>query len=118
MQLSNPIRRLAIAVSTVLAAISFSINPALGQALPPVQDSPDGPFYMPGEILIQFKATASDDQLKQALQQGALKVLRHIVTDAMRDAGQIGLTHAVTALPVEQVINALKHLPAIEFIQP
>jgi subtilisin family serine protease len=102
-----------LALSSVLLAGSvFAQVPAL------LQDEPGGPVYMGGEILVQFKADASDDQLLDVFRRGVLTVRRHIQTEAMKAVGHHGVTHMFTGLPVRQAIQALRNHPAVEFVEP
>ena len=100
------------------ALILFVTVPGYGQALPPVETTPGGPAYLPGEILVQFKANVTDQQLTGAFQQGRLGLIKHIQTPAMEDHGLIGLTRAATALPVETAVRILNNLPGVEFAEP
>jgi subtilisin family serine protease len=91
---------------------------AYSQALPPVQDTPDGPFYLPGEVLIKFVADVSDQQLDEVVRLAGVTSARHIHTAAMKARGDNGITQAFTTRPVAQAIQALQNHPAIEYAEP
>ena len=109
---SNPPRSLLFAVFLFTAALTY------GQALPPQASPGGGPAYAPGEILVQFKATVTDQQIGAAFQQAGLGLIKHIRTPAMEAHGQIGLTRALTAMPVPVAVEVLNRLPGVEFAEP
>lgn len=82
------------------------------------QDTPDGPAYIDGQLLVQFKATASDPQLSDAFKRGKLKLQRHLQTRAMNHSGQQGLTITWTDLPMKVALPLLKAHPAVAFAEP
>lgn len=88
------------------------------QPLALLQDEPGGPVYLGGQILIQFKPNATDAQLLDGVKRGALTLIKHIHTDAMKARNHPGVTHMWTGLPVRQTIQALKNHPAVEFAEP
>ncbi|MCL4177972.1 MAG: S8 family serine peptidase [Verrucomicrobia bacterium] len=98
--------------------ILLATVPGYAQALPSVAIAPAGPAYLPGEILVQFKAKVTDQQLTGAFQQAGLGLIEHVRTPTMADHGLIGLTRAATALPVETAVRILNHLPGVEFAEP
>jgi subtilisin family serine protease len=98
-------------------ALAFHLT-AYSQALPPVQDTPDGPFYLPGEVLIKFVADVSDQQLDEVVRLAGVTSARHIHTAAMKARGDNGITQAFTTRPVAQAIQALQNHPAIEYAEP
>ncbi|HYG33864.1 MAG TPA: S8 family serine peptidase, partial [Clostridia bacterium] len=69
-------------------------------------------------LIIQFKQTATDNDLADALTQGELEPHRHIHTDAMKAHGHHGFTHARTRKPLKEVIRKLRNHPAIEIAEP
>ncbi len=95
-----------------------ALNSAYAQALPPIAIKPGGPAYLPGEILVQFKADVTDAQLGEAFRRGGLNMIKHVQTPAMSDHGNIGLTHALTAMPVPVATRMLSNLPGVEFAEP
>lgn len=66
-----------------VSSILFVTGLAHGQALPPVEISPGGPRYQPGEVLVQFKDNVTDQQVAGVFQQGRLGLIKHIQTPAM-----------------------------------
>ena len=98
-------------------ALAFHLT-AYSQPLPPVQDTPDGPFYLPGEVLIKFAADVSDQHLDEVVRLAGVTSARHIHTAAMKARGDNGITQAFTTRPVAQAIQALRNHPAIEYAEP
>ncbi len=109
---SLKISMLAIVTMAAMSLTSFA------QALGPVQDSPDGPWYMPGEVLIKFRTNVTDLQLQGVVQAVGIQSARHIHTPAMKASGNAGITHAFIARPVAQAIQALRNHPAVEYAEP
>ncbi|MBI3852493.1 MAG: S8 family serine peptidase [Verrucomicrobia bacterium] len=102
-----------------LASINlFVATLCQGQALPPVEISPGGPRYRAGEVLVQFKADVTDQQLAGAFQQGRLGLIKHIQTPAMKAHGRIGITRTATVLSVPEAVRLLNRLPGVEFAEP
>ncbi len=110
----KPITRPAAALIALMAAILTTH----AQALPPVPITPGGPLHAPGEVLIQFKASVTQDQVNGAFRQAGLGLLKHIRTRAMQDRGEIGIVRALTALPVPVAVQLLNRLPGVEFAEP
>ena len=100
------------------ALILFATVLCQGQALPPVETTPDGQRYRAGEVLVQFKADVTDQQVAGAFQQGRLGLIKHIQTPAMRASGRIGLTRTATVLSVPEAVRRLNQLPGVEFAEP
>src|ERR1035437_1907568 len=100
------------------ALILFATVRCQGQALPPVETTPDGQRYRAGEVLVQFKADVTDQQVAGAFQQGRLGLIKHIQTPAMRASGRIGLTRTATVLSVPEAVRRLNQLPGVEFAEP
>jgi thermitase len=100
------------------SSILFVTVLAEGQALPPVEISPGGPRYQAGEVLVQFKADVTDQQLTGAFQQGRLGLIHHLQTPAMKAHGRIGLTRTATVLSVPEAVRRLNQLPGVEFAEP
>jgi subtilisin family serine protease len=73
---------------------------------------------VPGELIVRFKAGASDAQIDHGLKLGHLKPKRHLQTEGMQERGDIGLTLVETDDAPEQVIERLKNHPAIDFVEP
>ncbi len=105
---------------TMIAAFGWAVFalPAFSQALNPVASRTNTPAYKPGELLIKFKTGASDTQLQDAVTRAGASTFRQIHTRAMKDRGDRGITHADTAKPVDEALEALKNHPAVEYAQP
>lgn len=95
-------------------ATKAPIQLAPGQA----QDTPDGPLYMAGEVLVKFKADATDAQLEEAVRLAGITSARQLRTPVMRARGHNGITRAFTSRPVAQAIAALRNHPAVEYAEP
>ncbi|MBI3850000.1 MAG: S8 family serine peptidase [Verrucomicrobia bacterium] len=107
---------LTLAAGAVI--LLFATASGFAQALPPVGIAPGGPAYLPDELLVQFKANVTDQQLTGAFQQAGLGLIQHLQTPAMKDHGRIGLTHAATAMAVPAAVRLLNNLPGVEFAEP
>lgn len=124
MKQRNSLAKPALAATALLAGawqaaiVLFATVPGYSQALPRVEIAAGRPAYLPGEILIQFKANVTDQQLTGAYQQARLGLIEHARTPAMEDHGLIGLTRAATAMPVETAVRILNNLPGVEFAEP
>jgi len=100
------------------ALILFATVLCQGQALPPVETTPDGQRYRAGEVLVQFKGDVTDQQVAGAFQQGRLGLIKHIQTPAMKAHGRIGITRTTTVLSVPEAVRRLNQLPGVEFAEP
>ncbi|HWI56781.1 MAG TPA: hypothetical protein VNZ22_06120, partial [Bacillota bacterium] len=78
--------------------------------------------YQPGsaaeELIVQFKESATDNELADALAQAELEPRHHVHTRAMKDHGNPGFLRAATRLPLEQAIRKLKGHAAVAFAEP
>src|SRR4051812_43619950 len=86
----SPFKRLALLATLCLATIHF----ASAQ-----QISGD---YAPGELLIKFRANATDGQLLHAVQGARLKVLKHFV---LNNPQHPGVTHVSSELDVPTALR-------------
>src|SRR4051812_40177203 len=124
MKLSRFIKEKIYLLSTVLITGTPAMaadNPVPAQAAGvPEQAAAQGTQnkHVPGELIVQFKAAATDNEIADALAQAGLKVKKHIQTQAMKDRGHHGITHVTTELPVEEALKKLKGHPAVEFAEP
>ena len=100
------------------SSLLFVTALAQGQALPPVETTPDGQRYRAGEVLVQFKADVNDQEVAGAFQHGRLGLIKHIQTPAMRAHGRIGITRTATVLSVPEAVRRLNQLPGVEFAEP
>ena len=106
------------ALGLAATLLLLGATPGHGQALPPVEYAPDGTAFRRGEVLIQFKADVTDQQITGAFQRGRLGMIKHIQTPTMRDHGRIGITRVATALSVPEAVRLLSRLPGVEFAEP
>jgi subtilisin family serine protease len=100
------------------SSLLFVTALAQGQALPPVETTPDGHRYRAGEVLVQFKADVTDQQVTGAFQHGRLGLIKHIQTPTMKAHGRIGITRTATVLSVPEAVRRLNQLPGVEFAEP
>jgi thermitase len=100
------------------ALILFATVLCQGQALPPVETTPDGHRYRAGEVLVQFKEDVTDQQVAGAFEHGRLGLIKHIQTPAMKAHGRIGITRTATGLSVPEAVRRLNQLPGVEFAEP
>jgi subtilisin family serine protease len=107
-----------VAFLSVFSALVLGPASLRAQPIAWVEEEPGGPVYWSGQVLIQFKRTATDAQLQDAVRRSGLGLLRHILTDAMRVAGEPGISRMSTALTVRQAIQTLRNHPAIDFVEP
>lgn len=99
----------SLIAATVLTAATITAH---GQALPPGE-----PAFVPDEVLVQFRTSASEAQLANALQRGALSVKKHIPV-AGKPHGDSGLVLLKTQLPLPQALAALENHPAVLYAVP
>lgn len=90
------------------AGLAFS-GVAHAQALRPAED------YAPGELLIKFKATATETQVADAWQRAGLGLIKSF---KFQRAGHPGIHHASTRLGVSQALRHLENHPAVEYAEP
>src|SRR3954467_1500281 len=73
---------------------------------------------IPGELIVKFKATATEAEIQHGMKLGHLKVKRHLQTETMKARGHNGLTEGQTDLSVDEAIAQLKNHPAIDYVEP
>ncbi len=108
----------AIIATTLILAGILEWGSVSAQPFATIRDGSDGTEYMAAQILVKFKATATDTELRDAVKRGTLSLIKHIETEAMKDRGHSGISHMWTGLPVRQAIEVLRRNPAIEFVEP
>lgn len=112
----------AIAAVAVLAACSDA--PTSTRATIGVPDGPSlsvaaAPDVVLGEVIVKFRAGASAAGRATALGRANAQAGEHIVTAAMRRAGDSeGLTIVHTPLAVPQAVAALRGSPDVEYAEP
>lgn len=104
-----------LCTASLLAAAALTAH---GQALPAVENGPDGSRYRAGELIVQFRSDVTDQQIAGAFQRGRLGLVKHIQTPAMRDHGRVGITRVATSLSVPEAVRLLSRLPGVEFAEP
>jgi len=97
----------ALAAATVLPALAPSAQAQGGQ-----------PDYVAGELIVQFKADATDAERAAALARVAGRVRKGIGGPAARGNGVAGPAVAATGLAVPDAIRRLQNDPAVEFAEP
>src|SRR5688572_21282199 len=100
-------------VSSVLAATIITNGMAAALA----KDA-SGKDFVPGELIVKFKADATDAQIQHGLKLSHLKVKKHKQTEPMKARGHNGVTLVETALGVDDAVAQLKNHPAIEYVEP
>lgn len=77
------------------------------------------PQYVPGELIVKFKAGVSDVKRGDALRAVSGEVGKKILTQAMKNAGDNeGLTVVRTPKGVPDAVRALKGLADVEYAEP
>src|SRR4051812_23250299 len=104
-----------VITTSVQGQTSTNMVGGAGQPRPAQQDQPDGPWYRSNEILIKFKPGATDAQVADIVRLAGVTAAKHILTPAMQESGDIGITRGTTRLPVAQAVQALQNHPGIEY---
>lgn len=71
-----------------------------------------------GELIVKFKATATDADIQRGLKLGHLKVKKHTQTQTMKARGHNGLTLVQTDLTTDEAVARLSNDPAIDYVEP
>jgi len=109
--------KIVVGFSLLLAVCLFPLVSLFAQSPAWLQDEPGGPVYMGGELLVKFKPNAQDAELLDVVRGGALGLIKHIHTDAMKAKGDAGVSHMRTGLPLRQALAFLKRHPAVEYAE-
>lgn len=91
---------------------------ATAQPFAHVQDTPGGPVYLKGQLLVEFDAGASDAALQDAVRTASLQPVRGIWTAAMKRRGHNEISVVDTPLAVPAAIALLRQHPAVRSVQP
>ena len=103
---------LSVAVVFLFACISYGAQPSSPrQGKVPAN-------AVPGELIVKFKAGATDAQIEHGLKLGRLKPKRHLQTEAMHAKGDDGLTLTESSDPLDEAVEHLKNHPAVEYVEP
>lgn len=113
--LQPPATILGVAVGLAVLAVQATAQPA---ASPRAAGQPQAPRYVEDELIVQFRESASDDELREALGRIGARSLRHVQTATMRAVGRHGLTRVRTGRPVAEALRSLEKHPAVEFVEP
>ena len=97
--------------TNIMDVPSFAQEPAAARGGPPE--------FVPGEVIVKFRAGASVSAREAALQAASARVGERIVTNAMRNAGdREGITVLHTGLAVPAAIERLRGSPDVEYAEP
>ena len=102
----------------ILAVLGCFCMTGMAQPFAYVEDTPGGPTYVQGQILVEFDVGVSDAVLHDALQKAALRPLRGLLTAAMKARGLNEISVLETQLPVPTAIAFLQQHPAVKRVQP
>lgn len=113
---------LAIASLAVLAACSDAPAPTQSVAAPSAAAAfaaAVGPEYVPGEVIVKFRANASAANRGAAMRAANAAAGERIHTAAMRRVGDgEGITVMNTSMSVPAAIQALRNSPDVEYAEP
>ena len=112
----------ALAGLGMLAACSDARTPTQPLAAPSAAAAfaaAVGPAYVPGEVIVKFRAGASTAKRGAALNAASAAAGEHILTAAMRRAGDgEGINVLHTSMSVPAAIQALRSSPDVEYAEP
>ena len=109
---------MVVGIPLLVGACLFPLASLFAQSPAWLQDEPGGPVYMGGELLVKFKPNATDAELLDVVRGGALGLIKHIHTDAMKATGHPGVSHMRTGRPLRQAMEFLNRHPAVEYAEP
>ena len=99
----------AFGTTTAFAAMaSAPAPPSVARALTPRPSDP--PSFVPGEVLLRFRPTATPGQIKA--------VLRDLGSTRGKKFRRTGIEHHKISGSVERAVGRFKNHPAVEFIEP
>ena len=110
--------KIVVGIPLLVGACLFPLASLFAQSPAWLQDEPGGPVYMGGELLVKFKPNATDAELLDVVRGGALSLIKHIHTDAMKATGHPGVSHMRTGRPLRQAMEFLNRHPAVEYAEP
>lgn len=117
-----PLAGLAALAAISLAACSDApVSPNAGRTAPeaPLQSVGVAPNYVPGEVIVKFRAGAPEVSRGAALRSANAAAGQHILTAAMRRSGdQEGFSVVNTQMSVPAAIEALRSSPDVEYAEP
>ncbi len=98
--------------------ISQSTAPDVG-AVSNQSANAQAPEFVPGEVLVKFRAGASANSRGAAMRAANSQAGEHIVTAAMRRAGDNeGVTVMHTPMGVSDAVQAFRNSPDVEYAEP
>ena len=81
-------------------------------------DPEDGPQFVPGELIVQFKNDAPESGRQAAMNRIRGVAREHVLTQAMRRTGHAGVFVAGTRIAVPDAVRMLNDDPSVEFAEP
>lgn len=116
-------RGIVTVMAVLLAACSPDetiTSPATGtRQVTTAADLQSGPDFVPGEVIVKFRAGASPTARARALGRANASVAERIVTARMRAGGDDeGITLVRSGLPTQAAIAALKEDADVEYAEP
>lgn len=119
-------RKLALTLGSLASVVACGETPAPLAPLSPTTPSAAasfaaavGPEYVPGEVIVKFRATASRDRRGTAMRAANAAASEHILTAAMRRAGDAeGVTVLRTSSSVPDAVSALRASGDVEYAEP
>jgi hypothetical protein len=115
-------RAAALAAAVALAACSTDpavTGPSAAPARSAAAAQAGGPEFVPGEVLVKFRAGASAASRGAAMRAANAQAGERILTNAMRRAGDgEGITVVHTPMGVPAAVQALRNSPDVEYAEP
>jgi subtilisin family serine protease len=115
-------RAAALAAAVALAACSTDpavTGPSAAPARSAAAAQAGGPEFVPGEVLVKFRAGASASSRGAAMRAANAQAGERILTNAMRRAGDgEGITVVHTPMGVPAAVQALRNSPDVEYAEP
>ena len=112
----------ALAGLGMLAACSYArtpTQPLAGPSAAAAFAAAVGPAYVPGEVIVKFRAGASTAKRGAALNAASAAAGEHVLTAAMRRVGDgEGINVLHTSMSVPAAIQALRSSPDVEYAEP
>jgi subtilisin family serine protease len=112
-------RSLFLLAPLALAACADNTTTAPVADAPSFAASPAAPDFVPGEVIVKFRAGASSAARGMALQHANAAVRERIVTATMRRGGDAeGLTVVHSGLGTGAALERLRNNPNVEYAEP
>lgn len=109
-----------VILSVLISLLVLSAAHAKGNGNGNPTSATNQPNFVPGEILVQFRADATDEDEVRVLGKINGEALEHIKTQPMisEGRGHLVLVHSQPELPQSAAIKILTDDPAVEFAEP